>query len=80
MYRQIVEAVKQRTEKLDFVFFTGDLAFSGKDAEYDLLDERFLRLLIPELPDGCPIFTIPGNHDVDRYRAGNPRAWMTDPE
>jgi hypothetical protein len=80
MYAAIVQNVKNRHEKPDFVFFTGDVAFSGTKAEYDLIQERFVAPLRAALPDGCPIFTVPGNHDVDRKRAGNPRSWMTDPD
>ena len=78
MYDAIVKNVKQRPEKPDIVFFTGDLAFAGTAAEYDLLRERFLTPLRAALPKDCPIFTVPGNHDVNRKRAGNPRSWMTD--
>ena len=80
MYEAIVQNVEQRPKKPDFVFFTGDLAFAGIAAEYDLLQERFLTPLRAALPEGCPVFTVPGNHDVNRKRAGNPRSWMTDPK
>lgn len=76
MFEAIVAAVKRREPKPDFVFFTGDLAFSGTKAEYDLLRDRFLNPLRKALPDGCPIFTVPGNHDVDRNRCGLPRIWI----
>ncbi|MGJ0535248.1 metallophosphoesterase family protein [Methylocystis sp.] len=78
MYNAIVEEVRRRLEKPDLVFFTGDLAFAGTASEYELLQRRFLTPLQAALPDGCPIFTVPGNHDVNRKRAGNPRSWMTD--
>lgn len=80
MYDAIVQNVKKRQEKPDLVFFTGDLAFAGTAAEYDLLQKRFLTPLRAVLPNGCPVFTVPGNHDVNRKRAGNPRSWMTDPD
>lgn len=80
MYEAIVRNVKQQPAKPDIVFFTGDLAFSGTNPEYGLLRERFLDPLRAALPKDCPIFTVPGNHDVDRKRAGNPRSWMTDVE
>ncbi len=80
MYEAIVKNVEQRPETPDIVFFTGDLAFSGTALEYDLLRERFLTQLRAALPKDCPIFTVPGNHDVNRKRAGNPRSWMTDPD
>jgi predicted phosphodiesterase len=50
----------------DFVLVTGDLAFSGKPNEYELL-KSFLTALSEA--SGVPrerIFCVPGNHDVDR--------------
>ena len=76
MFEAIVAAVKEREPKPDFVFFTGDLAFSGSKPEYELLRDRFLNPLRGALPDGCPIFTVPGNHDVSRKRVVNPRTWI----
>ena len=53
---------------VDFVLASGDLAFSGQAAEYALV-----RSYLEELCSvaGVPqdrVFTIPGNHDVDRGR------------
>jgi hypothetical protein len=79
MYDAIISNVASRTEKPDLVFFTGDLAFSGSREQYELLGRRFLAPLRAVLPDGCPIYTVPGNHDVSRRRVVNPRIWMTDP-
>lgn len=76
MFEAIVAAVKERELIPDFVFFTGDLAFSGSKPEYDLLRDRFLSPLREALPNGCPIFTVPGNHDVNRKRVVNPRTWI----
>ena len=41
MYDKIVAEVKQHPTQPDFVFFTGDLAFSGTEKEYDSLRQRF---------------------------------------
>lgn len=78
MYDAIVSEVKSNLQKPDIIFFTGDLAFSGTAEEYKLLKERFLTPLRAVLPTGCPLFTIPGNHDVDRKRVVNPRLWIGD--
>ncbi len=50
----------------DFVFLTGDVAFSGDDKEYDiaLMFLEQLHACLPE-PD-APIMVVPGNHDVYR--------------
>ena len=79
MYDAIISHVAGRPENPDLVFFTGDLAFSGSREQYELLETRFLAPLRAILPDGCPIYTVPGNHDVDRRRVVNPRIWMADP-
>ena len=53
---------------LDFILITGDLAFSGKDDEYELV-AGFLDAL--RTASGVPrerIFCVPGNHDIDRDR------------
>lgn len=53
----------------DFVFFTGDLVYSGKSEEYREFDQIRQRLLgrVRELNEGAePIFlAVPGNHDVE---------------
>ncbi len=78
MYAEIVAAVKARSDKPDFVFFTGDLAYSGAKTEYDLLENHLLVPLRSALPSPCKFFAVPGNHDVDRKRIVNPRLWMTE--
>ncbi len=54
----------------DFVFFTGDVAFSGQAAEYKKA-LSFLEGFREKLPKRPAVFSIPGNHDVDR-KAVNP--------
>ena len=57
----------------DLVVFTGDLAFSGSKAEYDLARTWLDEQLWPALPDSMPrdrLLLIPGNHDVDRKKVG----------
>jgi len=52
----------------DFIFITGDLAFSGKSAEYAIASQ-FLKDI--QRRSGVPserIICVPGNHDVDRSR------------
>jgi hypothetical protein len=52
----------------DFILASGDLAFSGKGAEYGLAASFFDELsAASELPRER-IFCIPGNHDIDRTR------------
>lgn len=69
--RAMTDSIRERRAKgstFDFILATGDLAFSGKKEEYELV-ERFLDELVSA--SGVPkerIFCIPGNHDVNRDR------------
>src|SRR6476660_8520861 len=52
---------------LDFVVFSGDLAFSGHPAEYDTAAKEFLDPILQAV--GVPkerLFMVPGNHDLSR--------------
>ena len=56
-----------RGVKFDTVFFTGDLAFSGSEKEYQLFENELLN----KITDGLSIdkenfYIVPGNHDVAR--------------
>ena len=52
--------------EFDFVLVTGDLAYSGQDSEYTLV-EMFLDDLVRVIGvTRAEVFCIPGNHDVDR--------------
>lgn len=54
----------------DFVFFSGDIAYSGEEAQYSALEHEFLepiRSLINS--NDCLFFFVPGNHDVRRSLA-----------
>jgi hypothetical protein len=55
--------------KLDFVIFSGDLAFSGTRSEYDAAENDFLNPLMDAAGvDRSRLFLVPGNHDVDRAK------------
>ena len=69
----LVRAVRgfqeQQGRRPDLVFFTGDVAHSGKPAEYDAAS-RFFEALLDAVGLGRDrLFVIAGNHDVDRDRA-----------
>ena len=61
----------------DVIFFTGDLAFSGKTEEYDLaatwLDKVLCTCGLSGRRDS--IFIVPGNHDVNRGLVEEP-TWL----
>jgi tetratricopeptide (TPR) repeat protein/3',5'-cyclic AMP phosphodiesterase CpdA len=70
--RALVASVRRMREKdgrvPDLVFATGDIAFSGKPAEYAMATKFFDDLLDATGLDRRRLFVIPGNHDVDRKR------------
>jgi formylglycine-generating enzyme required for sulfatase activity/predicted phosphodiesterase/energy-coupling factor transporter ATP-binding protein EcfA2 len=55
-------------EQLDFIFCTGDIAVSGREEEYEAATQFFYRLSEVTRVPLERIFTVPGNHDVDRNR------------
>jgi 3',5'-cyclic AMP phosphodiesterase CpdA len=69
--RAMADSIRQRRGQgltFDFILATGDLAFSGKKEEYELV-KRFFDELVNA--SGVPkehIFCVPGNHDVNRNR------------
>ncbi|WP_428098065.1 metallophosphoesterase [Candidatus Rariloculus sp.] len=51
---------------VDFIFVTGDLAFSGKQEEYVIVDDFLNRLLTETGVSAERLLLVPGNHDIDR--------------
>ncbi len=69
--RAMADSIRQRRSQgftLDFILATGDLAFSGKQDEYELVKHFFDELVSASGVPKERIFCIPGNHDVDRDR------------
>jgi predicted phosphodiesterase len=59
--------ISEELEKLDFAIFSGDLAFAGKDSEYQSARNEFIDPVL----NTCGLTTdqflvVPGNHDLDR--------------
>ena len=50
----------------DAIFFTGDIAQSGSEQEYEAAEAFFadLQQALPESSRFAPMFIVPGNHDV----------------
>jgi tetratricopeptide (TPR) repeat protein len=66
LLEDIDERIKKDGLKPDFIAVTGDLAFSGKPSQYELVCTFFEKLLsVTDLPRER-LFIVPGNHDVDR--------------
>ena len=66
-----VENLRDNGLRPDFVFVTGDVAFSGQRKEYDQAVLFFAKLAETlELEPRERFFFVPGNHDVDRGAIG----------
>jgi tetratricopeptide (TPR) repeat protein/predicted MPP superfamily phosphohydrolase len=54
-------------KKIDFIVFSGDLAYSGKPEEYQAAKENLFSPLLEACGLGPEhLFIVPGNHDLDR--------------
>ncbi len=69
--RKMIEAVREHIEKqsskIDFAAITGDIAFTGKENDYNAA-ASFLRKLQSMIGKKTRFFIVPGNHDVDRNK------------
>lgn len=75
-----LEDLKRVTRKLgpwDVVLFTGDLAYSGREEQYKLLDQELGRIwgvfrdVHPTAARLPYLLAVPGNHDLARPAKGN---------
>ena len=58
-------------ESIDLIVISGDLAFSGDEEEYSQLERELLDSLSKSSNIAHDrLFTVPGNHDVDRSQIG----------
>ena len=68
--RQLTEDVKalgtSQGLRPDLILVSGDIAFSGQAAEYDLARQFFDALLAAAGATKKQLWIVPGNHDVDR--------------
>jgi predicted MPP superfamily phosphohydrolase len=66
--RERAQRIDRSLERVDFVVFSGDLAFSGQKSEYSAAQEQLLGPVLDAVglsPDR--MFIVPGNHDLNRY-------------
>ena len=55
--------------KPDAIFISGDIAYSGKEDEYEMFISHFLKPLLTYLAiDYSRVFIAPGNHDFDQKK------------
>jgi predicted MPP superfamily phosphohydrolase len=69
--RSLLQDIATRVDEqrpISFVLVTGDIAFSGREQEYERARGFLLDLAsVSRVPPNC-FFFVPGNHDVDRAR------------
>ncbi len=60
-------------DKIDFIVFSGDAAFSGKKEQYEQVEKFFDRVLEASGLEGQRdrLFIVPGNHDLEGDRLQN---------
>ncbi|MFW9990370.1 MAG: metallophosphoesterase family protein [Candidatus Odinarchaeota archaeon] len=64
----LMETISKYNIELNFIFFTGDVAFSATMDDYKLAESFFNHLCDNFNFDKDNLFIIPGNHDVNRYK------------
>ncbi len=64
----LVQTVKTLEASIDFIIITGDVAYSGQPADYDVCRVFCDELLQAARLEPSRLFIIPGNHDVDRAK------------
>ena len=79
---RMIETIEDycQTESINAILICGDIAFSGRQAEYEEKAKEFISNLLAKT--GCEskqVFMVPGNHDKNRdAKNGNTRALMRD--
>ena len=73
VFRALLKDIRERNkissdlEKIDFVIFSGDVAFGGKEEEYKAAKEQLFQPILEACGLGPEqLFIVPGNHDLDR--------------
>lgn len=62
--------IGQLDRSADVVVVTGDIAYGGKEAEYQHANAWFHRVIDPITNGSTRVLCVPGNHDVDWSRIG----------
>ncbi len=61
--------ISNNLTKIDFVIFSGDVAFSGKPDEYQAAKKELFEPILKACGLGPEnLFIVPGNHDIDRAK------------
>lgn len=74
MKNRFIEDVKEYVEingKIDYVFICGDIVFKGEDDEYILAGDYIDKICEAAGCTNEDVFTVPGNHDLNRKAEGS---------
>ncbi|HZO67473.1 MAG TPA: metallophosphoesterase [Kribbellaceae bacterium] len=58
--------ITSKSGRANGLLVTGDIAYSGKPAEYEIVGDWLAAVAESVCEPGFSILTVPGNHDVDR--------------
>ncbi len=61
-----LQDLKKEYGKIDIILIGGDIAFSGKEEEYQIADGWIKKICEITGCEEVNVLTVPGNHDVDR--------------
>lgn len=60
------DRISADVDKIDFIIFSGDIAYNGKEEEYKKANECFIKPLLNATGVSPKnLFVVPGNHDLD---------------
>ena len=65
-YLSLLRDIEQYASDLDFIFVTGDIAFSGENSQYENAIGFFHKLIDITKVSEEHLFIVPGNHDIQR--------------
>lgn len=71
IYNKLLEDLTHIEKPIDFVFVTGDIAYSGNKKEYEMASEFFKNVIKILRIKKDAIFCVPGNHDIQRTNITN---------
>lgn len=70
LLEDIAERIREDDLQPDFIALTGDLAHSGKPAEYAIAANFLDKLIRTTALSKSRLFVVPGNHDIDQSLVG----------
>ena len=74
IFEKFLESLKSwrktnKNQKIDMVFLTGDVAWSGDEAQFEFMEDKIRRIIETADCERENFFIIPGNHDLEKFLA-----------